>query len=57
MNPILLYVGHEITTKMFPWSWEIESTHMNELFQDLWGTSLWVMISIYMYYKNFFLAI
>lgn len=57
MNSIMLYVGHEITHKMFPWSWQMRPTHMNELFQDLWGTTLWVLISIYMYHKNFFLAI
>lgn len=57
MNAILLYVGHEITHNMFPWNWEIESTHMNELFQDLWGTTLWVLIAIWMFQKNFFLAV
>ncbi|KAG8197471.1 hypothetical protein JTE90_007213 [Oedothorax gibbosus] len=57
MNSILLYVGHEVTHNMFPWSWQVQPTHMHELFMDLWGTSLWVLIAVYMHYKNNFIAI
>lgn len=57
MNSILLYVGHELTSKMFPWAWEVDKIHWQHLAINLWGTSLWVIISIWLYYKKFFLAI
>ncbi|GFT58619.1 heparan-alpha-glucosaminide N-acetyltransferase [Nephila pilipes] len=57
MNSIMLYVGHSITHNMFPWRWQVHPTHMNELFMDLWGTSLWVIIAIWMHRKNVFVTI
>ncbi|XP_023217106.1 heparan-alpha-glucosaminide N-acetyltransferase-like isoform X1 [Centruroides sculpturatus] len=57
MNSILLYVGHSMTGKMFPWAWAVENTHGYRLMINLWATSLWVLISIWLYHKKFFLAI
>lgn len=57
MNSIMLYIGHSITHNMFPWRWQVQPTHMNELFMNLWGTSLWVIIAVWMYRKNVFVTI
>lgn len=57
MNSILLYVGHSITHKMFPWSWKVQPNHAEELFVDLWGTSLWVLIAFWMFHIDFFVAV
>lgn len=57
MNSILLYVGHSITSTMFPWSWKVHPNHAEELFVDLWGTSLWVLIALWMFHIDFFVAV
>ncbi|XP_054719973.1 heparan-alpha-glucosaminide N-acetyltransferase-like isoform X1 [Uloborus diversus] len=57
MNSILLYVGHSLTHTMFPWRWQMESNHTNELFLSLWGTSLWVLIAIWMYKIKVFVTV
>ncbi|XP_076315748.1 heparan-alpha-glucosaminide N-acetyltransferase-like [Tachypleus tridentatus] len=57
MNSILLYVGHSLTSELFPWTWHAGQTQWDHLAVDLWGTTLWVIISIWLYYKKFFLAV
>jgi len=57
MNAILLYVGHEITAKWFPWYIPVSNTHAAQLCMDIWGTFLWVIISVWLYYYQVFLAI
>jgi heparan-alpha-glucosaminide N-acetyltransferase len=58
MNSILLYVGHEVTPNMFPWSWTVtRQTHVKLMFVNLWCTSLWVITSIWLYSVKFFLKV
>ncbi|XP_035224286.1 heparan-alpha-glucosaminide N-acetyltransferase-like isoform X2 [Stegodyphus dumicola] len=57
MNSIMLYVGHSITHQMFPWRWQVEPSHMNELFMNLWGTTLWVITAIWMHHKSIFVTV
>ncbi|XP_013788097.1 heparan-alpha-glucosaminide N-acetyltransferase-like [Limulus polyphemus] len=57
MNSILLYVGHSLTGDLFPWSWQVGQTHWEHLLVDLWGVTLWVIISIWLYYQRFFLTV
>ena len=58
MNPLVLYVGHELLKGIFPFSWTLESqTHAAYLGMSLWGTGLWMVIAIFMYKKNIFLRI
>ncbi|CAL1292528.1 unnamed protein product [Larinioides sclopetarius] len=57
MNSIMLYVGHELTHNMFPWRWQVHPTHLNELFMNLWGTTLWVFIAVWMHRKNVFVTV
>ncbi|KAJ8930660.1 hypothetical protein NQ314_016522 [Rhamnusium bicolor] len=58
MNPIILYVGHEIMRDTFPFAWKpTTETHATYLFMNLWGTFLWVAFSIFLYKRNLFLTI
>uniref|UniRef100_T1ITK5 Uncharacterized protein n=1 Tax=Strigamia maritima TaxID=126957 RepID=T1ITK5_STRMM len=57
MNSIFLYVGHEFTHGVFPWNWACPPSHLCYLASAAWGSTLWVIISIYLYYKKFFLII
>ncbi|KAF7283019.1 hypothetical protein GWI33_001576 [Rhynchophorus ferrugineus] len=58
MNAIFLYVGHELLRNTFPFGWipTVES-HSAYLFMNLWGTALWVAISIYLYKHDIFFTI
>lgn len=58
MNPILLFIGHEIFKGTFPFDWiPINKTHAAYLSMNLWGVALWVVISIILYKNNIFLSI
>ena len=59
MNSILLYVGHGILWRHFPFSWETDEygTHEEKLTMNLIGTALWVAIAYYLFRKKFFLKV
>ncbi|KAI7805205.1 hypothetical protein IRJ41_001817 [Triplophysa rosa] len=59
MNSIFVYVGHSLLGTYFPFSWEMrfQDSHWEKLFQNLWGSALWVFIAYLLYRKRFFLKI
>ncbi|XP_068182833.1 heparan-alpha-glucosaminide N-acetyltransferase [Antennarius striatus] len=59
MNSIFVYVGHSLLGFYFPFNWEMrfQDSHWEWLFQSLWGTALWVLISYLLFRKSFFLKI
>lgn len=59
MNSILVYVGHSLLGFYFPFSWmmRFQESHWEWLFQSLFGTALWLLISYLLYRKKFFLKI
>jgi len=58
MNSILLYMGHEICSGMFPWSWKpLGNSHAELLAMNMWGCGLWVLTSYILYRKKMFLAL
>ncbi|XP_052007439.1 heparan-alpha-glucosaminide N-acetyltransferase [Xyrauchen texanus] len=59
MNSIFVYVGHSLLGFYFPFSWEmcVQDSHWEKLFQNLWGTALWVCVAYLLYRKKFFLKI
>ncbi|XP_048361785.1 heparan-alpha-glucosaminide N-acetyltransferase-like [Sphaerodactylus townsendi] len=59
MNSIFVYVGHSLLGSYFPFKWEMKSpvTHIELLFQNLLGTSIWVVVAYLLYRKKFFLKI
>ncbi|ODM95374.1 Heparan-alpha-glucosaminide N-acetyltransferase, partial [Orchesella cincta] len=56
MNSILLYVAHQVAHALLPWHYVFGPmrTHFTKLVECLWGTSLWVLISVYLYQKKIF---
>ncbi|XP_054166903.1 heparan-alpha-glucosaminide N-acetyltransferase-like [Oppia nitens] len=58
MNSILLYIGHEITADMIPWSFNVdESSHVGPLARNLVAVTVWFVISVVLAEKGFFLTI
>jgi heparan-alpha-glucosaminide N-acetyltransferase len=62
MNAILLYAGHEMTYGHLPMRWTVycgkdHGTHLIALFENLWGTGFWVVVSYYWYKVNYFFTI
>ena len=53
-----MYMGHEIMSGMFPFSWApFTESHAEILAMDLWGCGLWVVASYILYEKKLFLAL
>lgn len=59
MNSIVVYVGSEILNKYFPFSWEVNGhvQHGERLAMNITGTTVWILISYYLYYIKFFVKI
>ena len=59
MNSIVVYVGSEILNKYFPFSWEVNGyvQHGELLAMNITGTTVWILISYYLYYIKFFVKI
>lgn len=58
MNSILMYVGHEMCSGMFPWAWRpFTRSHAELLGMNMWGCGLWVFASYLLYKKRIFVAL
>ncbi|GAB6023846.1 hypothetical protein CHUAL_008587 [Chamberlinius hualienensis] len=63
MNSIVLYLGHEITTAVFPFQWADSEnaasmqTHGYQLALDLWVVTLWAIIAFWLHSIKFFVAL
>jgi heparan-alpha-glucosaminide N-acetyltransferase len=61
MNSILLYVGHSIGNVMLPFHFnyknEMNKTHFTSLIESLWGTSMWVLIAVFLHRRKFFWSV
>jgi heparan-alpha-glucosaminide N-acetyltransferase len=59
MNPILIYMGHEILGGYMPFSFALygDVSHAAMLASNLVGMSCWCLIAYYMYYNRFFISI
>lgn len=58
-NAILLYAGHTIAYRMFPWHWSYGpmNTHFFLTVEAIWGTFLWILISYWLHKKEFYLSL
>ena len=62
-NSILLYMGHEIAHDMFPFTFTVSGTlltvggHVGFLVRNLLGTTIWLLISIYLAKKQIFITV
>jgi heparan-alpha-glucosaminide N-acetyltransferase len=59
MNAIILYVGHSIFHKMWPFhfSFDVMNTHFILLLENCWTVTVWILISHYLYHKKIFYSI
>ncbi|XP_042882436.1 heparan-alpha-glucosaminide N-acetyltransferase-like [Penaeus japonicus] len=58
MNPIVLYVGHEICGSLLPFSWQpVGQYHVYHLIMNLWGASLWVFIAYFLHLKKVYVSV
>ncbi|RWS19518.1 heparan-alpha-glucosaminide N-acetyltransferase-like protein, partial [Leptotrombidium deliense] len=57
-NSIFLYIGHEVCSNIFPFSFEVDkSSHAWLLFRSLWTTTLWFLVSVIMAKKRIFISL
>uniref|UniRef100_A0A0B6YUR6 Uncharacterized protein n=1 Tax=Arion vulgaris TaxID=1028688 RepID=A0A0B6YUR6_9EUPU len=57
MNAILLYCGHEFFSGRAPVYFKVPTTHAALLAINIWGTTFWVLVSIFFYYKKIFISV
>ena len=57
MNSIVIYMCHEVFHDYFPVQFNVADTHAAYLAVDIWGTTFWLIVASYMYYKKIFIAI
>ncbi|XP_076032647.1 heparan-alpha-glucosaminide N-acetyltransferase isoform X2 [Oratosquilla oratoria] len=60
MNGILMYAGHNFCYNLFPFHYILArpmNTHAILLTECLWGTTLWVLIAIYLHHKGKFYTV
>lgn len=57
MNSIIIYVCHEVFQHYFPVQFHVTDTHAVLLAIHIWGTTFWLIVASYLYYKNIFVAI
>ena len=59
MNSIVLYLGHFVGWQFFPFNFVCGSmhTHWANLWETVWGTSLWLLVAFTMYKKKTFIVV
>lgn len=59
MNAIILYVGHSIFNRMWPFhfSFNVMNTHFILLLENVWTVTVWILISHWLYHKKIFYSI
>jgi len=57
MNPILIYMGHELFSDRFPFSFLAQQHHGPMLASNMIGVTCWVLLAYYMYLQKFFINI
>lgn len=58
MNAILLYIGHELLKKYFPFRWvPFTNTHAEILAMNLSATTIWLIVAYFLYRHNIFISL
>ncbi|XP_071108203.1 heparan-alpha-glucosaminide N-acetyltransferase-like [Haliotis cracherodii] len=57
LNPILIYVGHEVFANRSPVHFPVVHTHAAQLAMSAWGTFFWFLVSLYLYVKDIIVTI
>lgn len=59
MNAILMYIGSELLSRMYPFYWHFAgtNTHFVFLLANVWNAALWNLVAYYLYLKQFFFSL
>ena len=57
MNSIVVYICSEVFSIYFPVQFSVSDTHAAQLAMALWGTTIWCVMAVVLYYKKIFIAI
>ncbi|XP_066585566.1 heparan-alpha-glucosaminide N-acetyltransferase-like [Prorops nasuta] len=59
MNSLVMYVGHILCYKLFPFHWRYGkmNTHTWALVESLWGVALWIIIAYILHRKRMYIAL
>lgn len=58
MNSIVVYVCHELFSQPFQTFWDITpKTHAISMLINIWDVTFWVLMSVYLNYKQIFIAV
>lgn len=59
MNAILMYIGSELLSRMYPFYWRFQgtNTHFMFLLADVWNAAAWNLVAFYLYERKFFFTI
>ncbi|RNA06433.1 heparan-alpha-glucosaminide N-acetyltransferase isoform X2 [Brachionus plicatilis] len=57
LNSIFIYICQSVFWFRFPVQWKVEWKHEEKFLQCIWGSFVWIMVSVYMYRKKIFINI
>ncbi|XP_060561186.1 heparan-alpha-glucosaminide N-acetyltransferase-like [Ruditapes philippinarum] len=57
MNPLVLYLCHDIFYRFFPVNWQIEQVHWKLLIKAVWDVIIWLVLGFVLYCKKIFIAL
>lgn len=57
MNPLILYLCHDIFYRFFPVNWKIEPVHWKLLLKAIWDVLIWLTLAFVLYCKKIFIAL
>ena len=57
MNPITIYLGHEVFNHV-PMQWPVDATsHWKLMLMNVWGAAFWTLVAYYMHMCDFYVTI
>lgn len=59
MNAILMYIGSELLSRMYPFYWQFDgtNTHFMFLLANVWNAAAWNVVAYYLYKRNYFFSL
>ena len=56
LNSILIYVFHVLFGKMLPVYFKVSHTHLAQFLMNFWGSVVWTLVAIYLYWNKIFVS-
>lgn len=57
MNPLVLYLCHDIFYRFFPVNFRVANVHWALLLKAVWDVIIWLVLGFYLYCKKIFIAL